>query len=342
MENFEENFEIKNFTTFGIGGCVKRFSVINSEDQIASFFNEAKNVGLRPFILGGGSNIIVDDSGLNLWVAKIEIKGIEILKENDTEVLIKFAAGENWDEAVKFCAEKGFSGIEAMAKIPGTVGAAPVQNIGAYGQEIKDSLVELNAYNSEKSDFITLSKKDCEFLYRNSIFKERAGRYLITDITLKLSKNAPTLPDYPGVKKYFEENKIKEISTKTIYKAISEIRKNKLPDPNKIPNSGSFFKNPYISKKKFEELKNIDPLIPGYPDHDLIKVPAGYLIEKSGLKGHDFGKIIVYEKNALVLTNPNRSADFQDLIDAKNEIIKIVKDKFDVTLEMEPQILTKG
>jgi UDP-N-acetylmuramate dehydrogenase len=231
-------------------------------------------------------------------------------------------------------------GIEALSLIPGTVGASPVQNIGAYGSEVKDTIVEVEVFDTEKREFSKISNKDCNFGYRDSIFKNEAkGRYIITEVTYRLNKSLPSIPKYPGVAKYFEDMEIVTPNLSQIRDAIIYIRKEKLPDSNTTPNVGSFFKNPIVLNDVANRIKIDFPDAKFFSvDERHIKVPAGWLIENAGLKGKSFGNVSVYDKNALVLVNM-KDASFEDIISARDKIIKTVKERFGIVLEQEPEII---
>jgi UDP-N-acetylmuramate dehydrogenase len=340
-----ENVPIKEYTTMGIGGEVAHLVRIKTKEEIPEAVAFAKEKNMPFVVLGEGSNSVFRDATLNAVVLKIEIPGFEIVKENDDSTEIKIGAGENWDKVVERAVEMDLSGIEAMSAIPGTTGATPFQNVGAYGQEIKNVIEEVEVYDVQNSSFAFLSNEECKFDYRDSIFRSsEKGRYIITSIILKLSKFPPTMPHYPGVRKYFESTspqpspsqEREQPTLREIRQAIIEIRANKLPDPKLIKNNGSFFKNPIVENAVAEKLKEQFPNITIFPaGESMSKIPAGWLIEQAGLKGKDFGEMKVYENNALVLVNKG-NATFQDLENAKDEIIKTVQNKFGVTLEPEP------
>ncbi|HLP86569.1 MAG TPA: UDP-N-acetylmuramate dehydrogenase [Candidatus Paceibacterota bacterium] len=348
----QENVDIKGYSTFKIGGKFKYFTEVENINDIKEvvLFGKEKNTPL--FILGGGSNIIFSDGDLNILAVKMEIKGFEIIKDTNEYTDIKIGAGENWDKIVEKTVFMNLCGFEALSAIPGTVGATPIQNVGAYGAEVKDTILEVEAFNVKPASHPSqgnaggdnkieiLSNEDCKFEYRDSIFKHEAkGKYIIISVTYRLYKKRPTIPDYPGVKKYFIENNINNPSLNDIREAIIYIRNEKLPNPKDIPNVGSFFKNPIVDnsvasslKKKFSNAKFFKV------DEYLTKIPAGWLIENAGLKGKSFGKVSIYDKNALVLVN-KENATCADVISARDEIIKIVKEKFGITLEQEPEII---
>lgn len=292
----------------------------------------ANRIGLPLLPLGSGTNL-APKPFIEAVAAEIEIKGIR-LKRNTVEA----NAGEDWDKVVEFAVRKNLSGIEALSWIPGKTGAAPVQNIGAYGAEMKDSLLQLEVFDIKAGEFIILKNKDCAFEYRDSIFKREKGRFVIISTTLGLSEKAPSLPDYRDVKNHFIENKNLSPNLQEIRRAIIEIRKNKLPDPKIVPNCGSFFKNPFVSLYQAKRLKEKFPKMPIFEQNKIFKIPAGFLIDSLGFKGKKIGKIEVYKNNALVLTNPY-GAPFQDLLFAKSEIENAVFQEFGIRLEPEVNIL---
>ena len=344
MVEIKENVNIKDYSTFKIGGQFRYFTNIKSIEDLESFYNvtqsEEKYKNIPLFILGGGSNIVFSDGVVNVRALKMEIKGFEIVNETNAYVDIKVGAGENWDQFVEKTVNMDLCGIESLSLIPGTVGATPVQNVGAYGAEVKDTIIEVEVFDIENGSIKSISTDECHFGYRDSVFKnEYRGKYIITTVTFRLSRSLPKIPKYPGVMKYFEDRDILNPTLREIRNAIIYIRNEKLPNPNEVPNAGSFFKNPIV--KKFIA----DKIIENYPevkvfqvDDEYVKIPAGWLIEQAGLKGKNFGNISVYDKNALVLVN-NGKATQSDLLRAKDEIIKTVESKFGIILEQEPEIL---
>jgi UDP-N-acetylmuramate dehydrogenase len=331
------NIPIKNFTTMRLGGKARFMTDIFKTEDIAKIFQNAKAQNLPIFIMGGGSNLIARDEGYNGIILKIKIPGFEKMADDINSTTIKIGAGEDWDSVVKRTVDMSLSGIEAMSAIPGTIGAAPVQNIGAYGQEIADTLISLEAYDTENEEFVNLTHEDCNFSYRKSIFNSLdKGRYIITSITLKLSKNQPTPPFYDSLQKYLDENNIKIYTQQTIRDAVIKIRASKLPDPKIMANSGSFFKNAIAEKWQLDEIKNKYPDIPTYDMGDgKFKIPTGWLIEQAGFKGQLINGIRVYDKNALVLVNESATS-YNDLEIAKNQIIRKIRDIFRVEIEQEP------
>lgn len=319
-----------------IGGNARFMVEVRTPEEVAAVYRNAKSHSLPIFILGGGSNVIVKDEGYNGIVVRMRIPGFEIIDDDINNTTIRIGAGEDWDSVVKRSVDMHLSGIEAMSAIPGTVGAGPVQNMGAYGQEIADNLQSVDAYDSQTDSFVTLSNAECGFSYRNSIFRSHITRYVITSITLKLSKNQPQPPFYDTLQTYFDEHNIKIFTQDIVRNSVIEIRKNKLPDPTILPNSGSFFKNSMVETWQLNDLKSIDPNIPLYDmGNGKFKVPSGWLIEQAGLKGTLIHGMRVYDKNALVLVNESATS-YNDLANARDEIIGKVRDKFQIQIEQEP------
>jgi UDP-N-acetylmuramate dehydrogenase len=340
MQNIKEYVNIKDYSTLKIGGQFRYFVELDDVKDIENIYAFAKSHNVPVLILGGGSNMVFSDGVIEILAVKMKLLGFKVVSESTGFSDIQVSAGENWDNFVSRTVDMGLSGIELLSAIPGTVGATPVQNVGAYGSEVKDTILSVEVFDTKENILTSILNKDCKFGYRDSIFKNEAkGKYLILSVTYRLLKITPTIPNYPGVKKYFIDMNINAPSLKQIRGAIISIRCEKLPNPNEIPNVGSFFKNPIVDKNIAEEIKIKYPNAKFFEvDEKLIKIPAGWLIENSGLKGKSFGKISVYEKNALVLVN-NDGASKEDLINAKNEIIKIVKEKFGITLEQEPEMI---
>lgn len=299
----EENKSLKNYNTFGID-CNARYFV--SVETIA----ELKQVlSVKPskelFILGGGSNMLLTGD-LNAFVLHINLKGIEILKETETEVFVKVMAGENWHDFVQYCILNDFGGLENLSLIPGNVGTAPIQNIGAYGVELKDTFKSCNTVEIETLNEREFTKAECAFEYRNSIFKNEAkGKYIITSVTFRLTKkNHKTSISYGDIQKNLAERNIEVPTIKNISEAVIAIRQSKLPDPKVLGNSGSFFKNPVVDSETFKEFRRNFPEAPYYElSPTEFKIPAGWLIEKAGFKGQRFGDAGVHKNQALVLVN---------------------------------------
>lgn len=337
MSQFLEFENLKKYTTFRVGGDARYFFVLKKAEELDLVLEKQKETNLPIFVLGGGSNIIVSDSALNCIAIKNEIMGIEIVKETEDQVFLSVGAGESWDGFVDYCVKNGFAGVEALSAIPGTVGGAPIQNIGAYGCEVSETIESVEVFDFvEKKSRIILAR-DCEFSYRDSIFKKNKNRFVVLKVNFVLYKSGEAkVPDYPGVKDFIKEEKA---SLQDIRETIIKIRSSKLPDPSLIHNVGSFFKNPIVQESFFNDLKNKFPDIKSFKEGEgYIKIPAGWLIEKAGLKGQSFGEISIYEKNALVLVN-NGQASSQDVVNVSNKIKHIVKEKFGVEIETEPNFI---
>jgi len=331
------NISLKNYTTMRLGGDARFMADVHSPEEVAEVCRNARSQNLPIFVLGGGSNVIVRDEGFNGIVIHNKILGFEIISDDGSHTVIKIGAGENWDSVVKRAVDMNLSGIEAMSAIPGTTGAAPVQNVGAYGQEIADTFVSLEAYDIENDQFVTLEATDCGFSYRNSIFRSSAtGRYVIVAITLKLYKAAPTPPFYAAVQKYLDDHAMTLYTPQVIRDAVIAIRKDKLPDPAVVANTGSFFKNAIIEKWQLDELEKTYSNVPRYEMSDgHYKIPTGWLIEQTGLKGQLLHGMRVHDKNCLVLINES-AKNYSDLAAAREEIKGAVRDKFRITIEQEP------
>jgi UDP-N-acetylmuramate dehydrogenase len=329
--------DIAPYTTFQLPSKVQSVVRFSGSENIGELIE--KLGGDKVFVLGGGSNIILPEDMKDRTILKIENKGIEILKDKK-EVVLRIAAGEIWDDVVLFTVKNGYSGLEAMSAIPGTVGATPVQNVGAYGEEIKDVLVSLEAYDRQEKKYVTILNSECDFSYRMSRFKKDwKNRFIITYITVELSKGKPKIPEYKVVTDYFKNKNIESPTLMDIREAIIEIRWSKLPRPEEIPNCGSFFENPIVEKSFGAKLQAEFKDLPLYTvDENFVKIPAGWLIEHSGLKGVAFGPVGTYDKNALVLIN-HGGATQANVIKARDEIIKIVYKKFGIMLESEPEII---
>lgn len=328
---------LKNYTTMRLGGNARFMVDVHTPNDVASICKRADEQGLPVYVLGGGSNTLVHDEGYTGIIIHNRILGFHVIAETPQDALLKIGAGENWDDTVRRTVEMNLTGIEALSAIPGTAGAAPVQNIGAYGQEISETLVELEAYDRQTGSIVTLTNEQCEFSYRYSIFRgEQAGRYIITTITLRLYRTPPQPPFYKAVQDYLDAHNITLYTAQTIRDAVIAIRTDKLPDPKLQPNTGSFFKNAIIEDWQLTDLRNEYPDIPTYDMPDgRFKVPTGWLIEQAGLKGQVLHGMKVHDKNALVLINESATS-YADLAAARDEIIGAVRDKFRIQIEQEP------
>ncbi len=329
---------LREITTFRMGGVAKEAVTVETESDLAELFASIPE-GRKWFMLGGGSNIVFPDGDFEPLLIRFAPKGISI-SETDEGIFVTAGAGVVWDELVALTVENGISGLEALSAIPGSVGATPVQNVGAYGAEIKDTLVSVRAFDVREKQFVTLTNAECGFSYRDSVFKrEGKGRHIITEVTFKLSRTKPAVPNYAGVSEYFAERGISEPTLRQIREAIIFIRSNKLPDPKEIASVGSFFKNPIVPKEQADALKLAHPKLAVFPvSETLSKVGAGSLIDQLGWKGKSFGTISVYKNNALVLVNEG-GATREELAAAVCEIQAAVLEKYGIAIESEPELV---
>jgi UDP-N-acetylmuramate dehydrogenase len=323
----------------GIAAKARYFVSVASVEELKSVLADSRFKSTSKFMLGGGSNVLFveDFDGL---IIHMDIRGKEAVKEDEEFIFLKIGAGENWHELVIYCVDKGWGGIENLSLIPGSVGAAPIQNIGAYGVELEDVFEELTAVHIETGEERTFSKTECKFGYRDSIFKnEDKGDFVITGVTLKLQKSPSVNISYRALSEKLEEEGITNPGIKGISKAVIEIRQSKLPDPAEIGNTGSFFKNPVLPKSEFEELQKNHPDIPHYPSGEDVKVPAAWLIDHCGWKGKRFGDAGVHKMQALVIVNYG-NASGNDIWELATRIQKSVKETFGVTLTPEVNIVS--
>ena len=334
--DIKKNHSLKNYNSFGIEVKSRYFCQIKNNEQIQALLEWYDNTDIPLLLLGGGSNILFkqDYQGMTAVIAS---KGIDIIEEDEKYTYIKVAAGENWHQFVRWCVENNYAGLENLSLIPGTVGAAPMQNIGAYGVELADHLYQLEAIELCSGKIKNFTQQQCRFAYRDSFFKSIAfGQYLIQSIIIRSPKKPQWKIDYAGIK---DALKGQEINAKNISNSIIALRQSKLPDPAIIGNAGSFFKNPLLNKKKYQALKQQHPTLPSYPQaNGLIKTSAAWLIDQCGWKGKRKGNAGVYQKHALVLINYG-NATGQEIIELANDIIKSVEDKFGIKLEAEPRII---
>lgn len=339
----QKNISLKPYNTFGIDVKAELFSNFNDSSSLKQLLKFESIKKSPKLVIGGGSNLLLtkDFKGI---VLKNEIEGIEITKQDKDHVFIKAGAGIVWHDLVMFAIDNNFGGIENLSLIPGSVGAAPMQNIGAYGVEVKDVFFELEAVNVNTLEEVRFTKKRCQFGYRESIFKRQfKNQFIITSVTLKLNKNPKINTSYGAIQQELDANNITNPTIKDVSNAVIKIRQSKLPDPKKIGNSGSFFKNPIIDAKQFEILKKDYPNVAHYPiSKNQIKLAAGWLIDNAGWKGKTFegktGKYGVHKNQALVLVNYG-GAQGQDILELSNQIINDIKSKYDVDLEREVNIM---
>lgn len=305
----------KDITTLKTGGAIKHYIEANNKAELVSAVDFAKNNNLKIFVIGSGSDVLAGDNNFNGVVMKYTANNITLLND-----IVTAEAGTVWDVLVSETIEANLQGIESMSGIPGTVGASPIQNIGAYGQELADTFMELTAYDIENNKFVEFNKNDCKFGYRSSVFKEKTHwqKYIITDVTFKLKLN-------------------KDLDLIKIREETLKLRKEKLEDPNKIPNAGSFFMNPFVDLKMKTSLEEKFKDIKFYEQNGMYKISAGYLIEKAGWKGKALGNVKVSDKHALILTNPEGNGNFNDIKTLADKIILDVEKMFGIKLQPEVQ-----
>lgn len=331
----QSNYNLSKLNTFGISANAKFFVELNNENELKEIFHTPEFKNNKKLFLGGGSNVLFtkDFDGI---VVLNKLKGVEILDENSDDVLIRCMSGEIWHDLVLFTVERDLWGIENLSLIPGTVGAAPMQNIGAYGAELKNVLENVEAFMIETGEKRIFSKEECELSYRDSIFKNSLkDKYFISAVTLKLSKKEQKNISYKALLDHLDKNRIEVKSSKDISNAVSHIRRSKLPDPKVIGNAGSFFKNVFVEKSELEKLQKKYSEMPYFLEGGVVKIPAGWLIEQCGWKGRKEGNVGVHDRQALVLVN-HGGAEGREILDLAEKIIADVKAKFG--LELVPEV----
>jgi len=339
--NVSEGVSLTTYSTMGLGGTAAYLTEVTSRTEVIEAVAWANQKQLPMIMIGGGSNIVWRDEGFNGLVIVNKIMGFNI-QINGGEYDVTVAAGESWDSVVARTVEAGLTGIEALSLIPGTAGATPIQNVGAYGQEISQSLISLEAYDTQTGEFVTIGQADCGFSYRNSRFKSGdRGRYLITLIDLKLSKANPGPPFYASVQAYFDNRGITDVTPAKLRQAVIEIRRAKLPDPAVVHNTGSFFANPIIDREQYDKLIKQFVDLPSWElVNDSVKLSAAWLIEQAGFKDfHDNETgMATWPQQPLVLVNEHARST-ADLLAFKQKIIDSVQAKFGITLVQEPEML---
>jgi UDP-N-acetylmuramate dehydrogenase len=341
-----ENEDLKKYSSIKIGGVAKYLCEIENEQDIQEFLNFTAKEKLPSIILGSGSNTFFNEGLLKKVFGLIKIKGKFKSYDGPDFVNIEIGAGEDWDELVEWTVGNNWSGLECLSLIPGTVGASPVQNIGAYGQEVKNVITHVRAYDTEYDEFIEIPNDQCLFEYRDSLFKKNPGRFIISSVSMQLKKVSDKLPvpQYKDLQLYFLEKKQKNATLLEIRKAVIKIRKEKLPDPREIPNCGSFFKNPIIPGDFAEKLLKEFPAMPQFKmssnktHNNNIKIFAGWLIEQAGLKDFEYKNLATYDKSALVIINKGDSSA-SDLIEFEKIINEKIEQIFEITLEREPNFI---
>ncbi len=335
----QENVSLKAYNTFGVDASARYFADASSVEELTETLKNS-NPQTPILFLGGGSNLLLtkDFEGLAI---RLNFKGIteEIINEN--EVLVTAKAGENWHQFVIFCLEKNYGGLENLSLIPGNVGTSPMQNIGAYGTEIKDVFESCKVLNLDTSGIEVFDLEKCRFGYRDSIFKQEGkGKYVILEVTFRLTRTAHRINvEYGAIQSELENMGILNPTIQDVSKAVINIRQSKLPDPNVIGNAGSFFKNPTIPLAQYETLKLKFDQIPGYPNSDFVKIPAGWLIEQCGWKGKQIGNVASHKQQALVIINATGTASGKEIFDFSTVIIESVKEKYGIVLEREVNII---
>lgn len=335
----QRNVSLKPYNTFGLNENAGFIAIIDSVDDLHEIYRSGRFSSQRKMVLGGGSNVLFT-RGFTGIVGKMEISGISVQKETNEDVLVSVGAGESWHQFVLWCVERGYGGVENLSLIPGTVGAAPMQNIGAYGVELKDVFYSLEAYEIKSGKTTTFYKEDCCFDYRYSIFKgELKDQFIITKVFFLLAKHPSFNTSYGAIEATLDAMGVTTPTLKSLSQAVITIRQSKLPDPIEIGNAGSFFKNPIIEKPHFEALEAQFPGAKGFPvSDDEVKVPAGWLIETAGWKGYRNGDVGVHDKQALVLVN-HGDARGKDLLKLSKDIQKSVDGMFGIELEREVNLI---
>jgi UDP-N-acetylmuramate dehydrogenase len=334
----QENISLSSLNSFGCKANASHFCIVKRKDELNDAISWCKHQQKPFLILGGGSNILFtkDFDGL---VIKMEIKGIELVRETPSDIIINVGAGENWHLFVKYCVQKSWGGIENLSLIPGTVGAAPIQNIGAYGVEAKDSITQITAFDTQLNQWTTILNKECKFGYRTSLFKQEKNRYIITEVQFCLQKQPKLHTDYGAIRDVLHRKQIKQPSIESISDAVIEIRSEKLPNPSTLGNAGSFFKNPTVSIEVYNALKEAYPTLVAFPiSNTEYKLAAGWLIEQAGWKGKRNGAVGCYDKQALVIVN-YEDATGSEIYNFSEEIIQSVQVKFGIQLEREVNVV---
>lgn len=330
---------LADYTTMKIGGQAEAFMVARTAAEVQEASAWASQHHLPIVVLGEGSNMIVRDGSLKIMALKLELPGFEVLAEDDAGSTIRVGGGEHWDDVVRRTVELELCGLEALSMIPGTAGAAPVQNAGAYGQETADHLVELEAFDTHDQQFVTISKADCGFSYRSSRFREAdAGRFIITSVTFKLHKGEPAQPTYASLQKYLAEHELAHPTLQQIREAVMAVRSKILPDPSIVPNAGSFFKNPIVGAEQLHDLQQDYEDIKSFPYGEMFKLSAGWLLDQCGFKGSEHFGLKIWDGHALVITNPHR-ADYAHLMKLVALMQTTVKHRFNIELEQEPLLI---
>lgn len=338
--NYQQHIPLAPYSSMRLGGQTRYFAELTDSEEIASVYKTAQELSVPVTVLGSGTNTFFADGVINRLFVRNCIAGREIISDRNDEVLISVGAGEDWDELVAWTVDQGLSGLEALSGIPGTVGAAPVQNIGAYGGELSESLDHVLVWNKEKQKRMMLSARECKFTYRNSLFKREVGEWIVLSVGLKLLRQPATVPDYKSLNWYLESHNIQDPDLAEIRNAVLAVRRRRLPDLETDPNLGSYFVNPVVSKIKADELAELFPEIVQFDLPDgRVKIPAGWLIEQAGLKGEKFGHFRTSADNALVLIHDGKGTT-AELLKVEKSIKKKVESMFGIRLEREPNLIS--
>ncbi len=333
----QENYSLQSLNTFGLPATARYFASFSSVSQLNEILTEYSTT--PRMILGGGSNILFTRN-VDRLVLRNEIRGISKTEETDEYVHLQVGAGENWHQFVMYCIDNGFAGAENLSLIPGLVGASPMQNIGAYGVEIRDIFHQLKAFHLEERANYTFGLKDCAFGYRESVFKRKyKEQFAITHVTFRLSKKPEFRIGYGAIREELDRMRVTELSIRAVSDAVIRIRQSKLPDPAKVGNAGSFFKNPSVAADRYQQLKKSNPGVVGYENADgTIKLAAGWLIEQAGWKGYRRGDAGVHDRQALVLVNHGQATG-EEIVQLSEDIMASVREKFGVELEREVNLV---
>lgn len=339
---FKSDANLTRLNTLAITAKVDYLAPITSVGQLSEAVSFAKQKQLPLWPLGDGSNIVIGRNQLHCIALKIKIPGIDVIEKTDKYTRVRAGAGENWDKLVRWSVKRNLRGIESLSIIPGTVGAAPVQNVGAYGQEVSETIIEVEVYDIRHDRVRMLSNADCHFAYRDSIFKhEGKNRYVVTAVSFQLaaSELAPP-PKYASLQAELDRRKIAKPTVAEIRESVMAIRTSKLPDPKTTPTAGSFFHNPVVPAATLQLLQKQYPEIPHWPaGQGKVKLSASWLVEQCGFKGHLKNGVGIYPKQAIALINPGHKPA-HDVLAFRDEIIAAVRNRFGITLNMEPELIT--
>ena len=336
--SIHQQVDLQGYNTLAVPVTARWFAAINHQQQLQQALAFAQQQSTQVVVLGGGSNLLLPEQ-LDALVVHILLHGRKVVAETDTEVLVAIAAGENWHQTVLWCLHRGYHGLENLALIPGSVGAAPIQNIGAYGVELAQCFESLEAVNIATGERVSLNREQCQFGYRDSIFKQQLlDKLVITQVTLRLQRQFIPVLTYPALQQQLADRLPQQLAAEEVVGAVMAIRQSKLPDPQQLPNAGSFFKNPVVTQATYEQLRQRFPQLVAYPQSDgRYKLAAGWLLDKAGWKGKMVNRIAMHQQQALVLTNPDRRSarDIQQFV---TEVQTSISARFGVQLEIEPRV----